>query len=143
MRTLVLTLHVVLAIFLVGPLAYASNLAARALRDGDAGALRVLSRIVTVNGWASIVVAALGLGLVQSRYGDEFSDGWLIAAILLYVLATALVIRLLAPLLRAATAQAAGGGSTAELAGRARAVASVSSLAYGVIAVLMVWQPGN
>lgn len=143
MRTVVLTLHVVLAIFLIGPLAYASNLAGRALRDGDAGALRVLSRTVTVNGWASIAVAALGFGLIQRRYGNELTDGWLIISILLYVLATTLVVVLLAPLLRAATAQAAGGGSTAELAGRAGAIASVSSLAYTVIAVLMVWQPGN
>lgn len=143
MRTVVLTLHVVLSIFLVGPLAYASNLSARALRDGDAGALRVLARTVTVNSWASIVVAVLGFGLLQRRYGNELSDAWLIISILLYVLATALVIVLLAPLLRAATAQAAGGGSTAHLAGRAGAVASVSSLAYAVIAVLMVWQPGN
>ena len=143
MRTVVLTLHVVLAIYLVGPLVSASNQAARALREADAGALRVLSRTVTVNGWASIVVAALGFGLVQRRYDIEFSDGWLIASILLYVLATALVVVLLAPLLRAATAQAAGGGSTAHLAGRAGATAGVSSLAYTVIAVLMVWQPGS
>jgi uncharacterized membrane protein len=143
MRTVVLTLHVVLSIFLVGPLAYASNLSARALRDGDAGALRVLARTVTVTSWASIVVAVLGFGLLQRRYGNELSDAWLIISILLYVLATALVIVLLAPLLRAATAQAAGGGSTAHLAGRAGAVAGVSSLAYAVIAVLMVWQPGN
>jgi uncharacterized membrane protein len=143
MRTVVLTLHVVLAIFLVGPLVYASNLSARALRDGDVGALRLLSRTVTVHGWASIAVAVLGLGLVQRRYGNEFTDGWLIVSILLYVLATALVVVLLAPLLRGATAQAAGGGSTAHLAGRAGAVAGVSSLAFLVIAVLMVWQPGN
>jgi uncharacterized membrane protein len=142
-RTVVLTLHVVLAIFLVGPLVSAANQAAGALRDADAGALRVLSRTVTVNGWASVAVAVLGFGLIQRRYGNELTDGWLIVSILLFVLATALVVVLLAPLLRAATAQAAEGGSTAHLAGRAGAVAGVSSLAYLVIAVLMVWQPGN
>ena len=138
-----LTLHVVLAIFLIGPLVSAANQVPRALRDGDAGALRLLARTVTVNGWASIAVAVLGLGLVQRRYGNEFTDGWLIVSILLFVVATLLVVLLLAPLLRGATGQAAGGGSTARLAGRAAAVAGASSLCYVVIAILMVWQPGN
>lgn len=137
-----LTVHVVLAIFLIGPLVSAANQAPRALRDGDAGALRLLARTVTVYGWASIAVAVIGFGLVQRRYGNEFTDAWLIVSILLSVVATLLVVLLLAPLLRGAAA-AAGGGSTAHLAGRVGALAGAGSLCYLVIAILMVWQPGN
>ena len=135
-----LTIHVVLAIFLIGPLVSAANQAPRALRTGDAGALRLLARTVTMNGWASIAVAVVGFGLVQRRYGNELSDGWLIASILLFLVATLLVVLLLAPLLRGAATHA---GAAAHLAGRVGALAGIASLCYVVIAVLMVWQPGN
>lgn len=143
MRTVVLTLHVVLAIFLIGPLVSAANQGPRALTDGDAGALRLLARVVTTNGWASIAVGVIGFGLVQRRHDIELTDPWLVVSILLFVLATLLVVLLLGPLLRAATAQAAGGAATAHLAGRGGAIAGASSLCYLVIAVLMVWQPGK
>ena len=51
-----------------------------------------------------------------------------------------LVVLLLAPLLRAAAGHA---GGTAHLAGRVGELAGIASLCYVVIAVLMVWQPGN
>lgn len=140
MRDLVLTIHVVLAIFLIGPLVAAANQAPRALRAGDTGALRLLARAVTIYGWASIAVAVVGFGLVQRRYDNELSDGWLIVSILLFLVATLLVVLLLAPLLRGAAAAA---GSAAHLAGRVGALAGISSLCYVVIAILMVWQPGN
>jgi uncharacterized membrane protein len=142
-HTFLLTLHVVLAIFLVGPLVAAANQSARALTDADAGALRMISRTVTIYGWASLAVGVLGLGLVRREYGDEFSDGWLIVSIVLFVLASVLVLTLLAPVLRRAVRLATGGSTTRDLVGRAAAVAGVASLCYLVIAVLMVWQPGG
>lgn len=143
MRTLLLTLHVVLAIFLIGPLVMAVNQAARSLGEGDTGALRLLARTVTIYGWGSLAVAVAGFGLVQGRYGNEFSDGWLLASIALFVVATVLVVAVLAPLLQRAVRTAAGGGSTRELVARAASLGGVASLCYLVIAVLMVWQPGD
>lgn len=140
MRTFVLTVHVVLAIFLIGPLVAAANQAPRALRGGDGGVLRSLARTVTIYGWASLAVGVIGFGLVQEKYGNELSDGWLIASIVLFVVASALVLVVLAPGLRRA---ATGSGGTAGYAGRAAAIAGVSSLCYVAIAVLMVWQPGG
>jgi uncharacterized membrane protein len=142
MEKLLLTLHVVAAIFVVGPLVAAANQAARALRDGDAGALRTLSRIVTIYGWVSLVVAVFGAGLVQDKYHNSWGDTWLIISLVLFVAASALVIAVLAPLLRRAAGMAAGGG-TAALAGRAAALGGVASLCYVAIAVLMVTQPGG
>lgn len=137
MRTFVLTVHVVLAIFLIGPIVAAANQAPRALRDGDAGALRVIARTLTIYGWASPAVGLVGFGLVQERYGNEFSDGWLIASIILFVGASAIVLARLAPWAR----RAAGGVTVPP--GPVAALAGVTSLAYVVIAILMVWQPGN
>jgi hypothetical protein len=74
----------------------------------------------------------------------------------LFVVASALVLALLAPLLRRATAAAPTGtgtgspagagdtaGDTAALAPRAAALAGIASLCYVAIAVLMTWKPGG
>jgi uncharacterized membrane protein len=144
MEKVLLSLHVVAAIFIVGPLVAAANQAARALRDRDAGALRPLSRLVTVYGWASLVVAVFGAGLVQDKYDHKWSEAWLIVSLVLFLIASALVIGVLAPLLRRAVGTA--GDAAADLAGRAgraAAVGGVVSLCYVAIAVLMVTQPGG
>lgn len=143
MRTLLLTLHVVLAIFLIGPLVAVANQATRALTDSDAGALRPLARTLAIYGWASIAVGVLGAGLAQRRYGHTFGEAWLATSAVLWLIATVLVVGLLAPLLRRAVATAAGGTSTAPLVGRAASLGGVVSLLYVVIAVLMAWQPGS
>ena len=135
----VLVIHVGLAIFVVGPLVAAANQAARALRGGSGDTVRLVARSVTVYGWASLLVGIVGFGLVRDRF--SFSDGWLIASIALFVLASVLVLALLAPMLRGATV--GGGRDSAALAPRAAAVAGVASLCYVVITVLMVWQPGG
>ena len=100
----VLVIHVVLAIFLIGPLVAAANQVARELRGGSADTVRLLARTVTIYGWASLLVGIVGFGLVRDRF--SFSDGWLIASIVLFVVASVLVLALLAPMLRRATAAA-------------------------------------
>jgi uncharacterized membrane protein len=96
-----------------------------------------LSRSVTGYGWASLLVAVFGFGLVRDEF--SFSDGWLIASIVLFVVASVLVLGLLGPMLR----HAAAGRDSAAQAPRAAAVAGVASLCYVAIAVLMVWKPGG
>ncbi len=165
----VLVIHVVLAIFLIGPLVAAANQVARELRGGSADTVRLLTRTVTIYGWASLLVGIVGFGLVRDRF--SFSDGWLIASIVLFVVASVLVLALLVPMLRRATAGtaartadrhcrrhcrrrcagaatggeagAATGGGTAASAPRAAAIAGVASLCYVAIAVLMTWKPGG
>jgi hydrogenase-4 membrane subunit HyfE len=126
----------VLAIFLVGPLVAAVNQAARVLRGGGAEALGMLSRSITLYGWASLLVALFGFGLVRDDV--SFSDGWLIGSIVLFVVATVLVLGLLAPMLRGAPDRSE---ETAALAPRAAAVGGIASLCYVLIAILMVWRP--
>jgi uncharacterized membrane protein len=142
-HTLLLTLHVVTAIFLIGPLATVVNQTARALRAGDVGVLRLQARLVTIYGWASLAVGLLGLGLVRREWEATFGQAWVIVSLVLFVVASALVIRLLAPLLRRAVATAESGTSTGELAGRAAALGGVVSLLYLSIAALMVSKPGG
>lgn len=132
----VLVVHVVLSIFVIGPLVAAANQAARALRGGDRGGLPMLARTVTIYGWGSLLVALFGFGLVRDDV--SFSDGWLLGSIVLFVVAAVLVLGLLAPLLRRAVT---AGDDTAGLASRAAMVGGIASLCYVVIAILMVWRP--
>ena len=137
----VLVIHVVLAIFLIGPLVAAANQVARELRGGSADTLRLLARTVTIYGWASLAVGIVGFGLVRDEF--KFSDGWLIASIVLFVVASVLILALLVPMLRRATTGAGAGTGGAALAPRAAALAGVASLCYVAIAVLMTWKPGG
>lgn len=132
----VLVVHVVLAIFVIGPLVAGANQAARALRADDGRGLALVSRTVTVYGWGSLLVAVFGFGLVRDDV--SYSDGWLLASIVLFVVAAVLVLALLAPMLRRAVAT---GGPTAGLAPRAAMLGGIASLCYVAIAVLMVWRP--
>ncbi len=132
----ILVVHVVLAIYVIGPLVAGANQVARSLRGDDARGLPMLSRTITVYGWGSLLVALFGFGLVRDDV--SFSDGWLIGSIVLFVVASVLVLGLLAPLLRRAVGT---GGDLAGLAPRAAAIGGIASLCYVVIAILMVWRP--
>jgi uncharacterized membrane protein len=143
MRHLLLTLHLIAAVFLIGPLVAAANQAASALRNNDAGGLRTVARIVTIYGWCSLLVLVFGAGLVQDKYHYSWGDTWLLVSLVLFVLASVLMIGLLGPLLRRATTTIGTGGKVPDLAGRAAMLGGVASLCYLVIVVLMVYKPGN
>jgi uncharacterized membrane protein len=143
MQKLLLTLHVVAAIFLIGPLTAAVNQTARALRGSDAGLLRAHARLVTIYGWASLAVGVLGVALVRRAWHATFDEGWVVASLVLFVIASALLLGLLVPLLGRAVRIAEAGQSTRTLVGRAAAIGGTGSLLYLVIAVLMVYQPGG
>jgi uncharacterized membrane protein len=144
MVKILLTLHIVAAIFLIGPLVAAGNGAARAARSGNATALRGTARMVTVYGWASLAVLVFGMSLVQGRdrgLGVEFGDTWVFTSLILFLVAFLLVVGVLRPTLKKAVSQAEAGRPTSDLAGRVGAVAGVASLIYVAVAVLMVYKP--
>jgi uncharacterized membrane protein len=143
MHNLVLSLHVVAAVFIVGPLTALVNQTARALTRGDAAVLREQSRLVTIYGWSSLAVGVLGLGLVRRDWDVTFGEAWVLASLVLFMLASALVVGLLAPLLRRAVGAAGSGQPTRDLVGRAAGIGGTVSLLYLAITVLMVTQPGG
>lgn len=144
MVKVLLTLHIVAAIFLIGPLVASGNAAMRAARSDDAGGLKSAARLVTIYGWASLAVLVFGAALVQGRdtgVGVEFSDGWVIASLVLFLVAFVLVVFVLRPTLNRAVAQAEAGQSVAPLSGRIAASSGAASLMYLALAVLMVYRP--
>lgn len=140
-----LTLHLIAAVFLVGPAVGAAMTAPAALRSGKASAVGILRRLVTVYGIGTIVVAILGAAMVQGRDSGRhfaFSDTWIIVSLILYVVALVTTVGALIPALRRAEADLTGGAvltSAAKI--RISVLGSVISALYVAIVVLMVYRP--
>ncbi len=131
-----LTLHLIGAVFLVGPVVGSCMVAMRATRSGDVEAARGAARTTTIYGWATLAVFVLGAAMVQGkdRAGHfSFGSGWIIASIVVYAAAFALTVFVLAPALRNA--------ATRPLRPQIAAVAGVISTLYLAIVVLMVYKP--
>ena len=73
---LLLALHLLFAIFAVGPLVGAATTAARGVRAGDAAAVAASARTVRIYGYLSMLVAVLGMGMVQPKWHAKFSYPW-------------------------------------------------------------------
>jgi uncharacterized membrane protein len=80
---LLLFLHVLAAVFAIGPLVGAASAAARALRTSDAAAATSAARTVKIYSYASVVVVVLGFGLMSatapgsSEHVADFGDSWI------------------------------------------------------------------
>lgn len=105
MVKLFLALHVLLAIFLIGPLAMIPMTALRSIRRRDAGQLHGAARQTMIYGLASIAVFLLGFAVVGTEPAShKISLGapWLTISMTLYVIAIVLVLAVLVPSLNKA-----------------------------------------
>lgn len=150
MYKLFLFLHLITAIFAIGPLVHAATTAVRGLRSNDAAATASAARTAKVYSYASVAVVVFGFGLMSMdspfREGEkvaEFSETWICLSVLLWVVGVALVLAVLVPSLEKATTAIGGGTSAESAAGKVAASGGVIALIFLVIVVLMVWQPGG
>lgn len=144
----VLLLHLLAAVFIVGPLAVAGVLAPRALDAGreGLGQLRAAARTVRLYGLASVVVPLLGtamIGLTGASRKWEFNDFWVSASYALYVVAALATVLVAGPALTKAASAVEAGEPTEIYKGRMQAAAGGAMLAWVVIVVLMVFKPGS
>jgi uncharacterized membrane protein len=105
MVKLFLALHVLLAIFLIGPLAMIPMTALRSIRGRDARQLHGAARQTMIYGLASILVFLLGFAVVgtePSNHKISLGVPWLTISMTLYVIALVLVLVVLVPSLRRA-----------------------------------------
>lgn len=143
MGTVLNVLHVVTAVFLIGPMAILPMTAMRAVRVGNAPVVELLARSTWVFSLASLVVAVLGFGVVgtaDKRFDLSVGTPWVLTSIVLYLVALALSLFLVVPSLRRAAADLTSGGSTAAY-GRIAAGSGIVSLLLVAVTVLMVWKP--
>lgn len=143
MHNLLLALHVLFAVFTIGPLVHAATTASRGIRTGDAAAAATGARMARIYAYASLLVAIFGMSLVQSRWHVEFSDTWVWLSLVLWLVGVGLVLGVLAPTLDRAGARIQAKEPVGALTARAAASGGTVGLIFAVIVFLMVYQPGG
>jgi len=153
MDTLLTVLHVVGAVFIVGPMAILPQTAMRAVRSGQAGQVKTLATSTMIFTWLSLIVFVLGFGVMgMSKYDISFADTWIWLSVVLYVIAFLVSMFVVVPSMRkAATAlagvdAAAGAGADGTKPERAgypaiAAGSGITALLLLVVVILMVWHP--
>lgn len=149
MYNILFALHLLTAIFAIGPLAHASTTAARGLRTADASATTTAARTVTIYSYASLVVVVIGMGLMSADDPDgggkvaQFSDPFIWVSVLLWLVAVGLALGVIAPTLTSASAKITAGESVENLTAKVAASGGIVALIFAGIVFLMVYKPGS
>ncbi len=141
----VLVLHLLTVAFVLGPLAVAPPLSARAARAGRVDALRDHARTTRVYSLASVLTVLLGSAMIGlGDIGEQWSMGqaWVSASYALWLVAVGLLLGVVVPAQRRAAEAITGGGDGGAYAGRISAAGGVAGLALAVVIALMVYKPG-
>jgi uncharacterized membrane protein len=139
---LLVSLHVIAAVFLLGPLVFATSATPRAIRTGGADTLRFLAKTSRIYAYASILVFLLGAADVQSKYGFGWSQTWVWLSTALFVVAFGLITALVLPSQRKALAALEAGGDGRAQVTVIAAAGGTAALLIVVIPFLMIYQPG-
>ncbi len=149
MFKLLFALHLLTAIFAVGPLVHAATTAARGLRTADAGATATSSRTITIYSYASLLVVLSGFAVMSLdspyRPGQvaELGETWIWLSTLLWVIAVGIALAVTAPALQVATERLGRGEALDGLSAKIAATGGVIGLIFAGIVFLMVYQPGH
>ena len=122
MFTLAKTIHVLLAVFLVGPVTMVPMTALRSIRRRDAPAVYAAARQTMIFGVGSILVFLVGFWVVASKPKQfDLGDPWIVISMTLYIVAVLLTLLVLVPDLRRAGKMIEGGVLDAEPAAAPKA----------------------
>jgi uncharacterized membrane protein len=153
METVMNVLHVVTAVFIVGPMAILPMTAMRAVRGGNATQVALLAKSTNLFSLLSLLVVLFGfgvMGMADDKFKLSFTTPWILWSIILYVIALAISLFLVVPTMKkAAEALPSSGGLISKengsgSAARYPAIAAgsgVASLLLVAVVVLMVWKP--
>ena len=147
MFKILLALHIVFAIFVIGPLAHAAKTAGRGVRKGDGAATAEAARLLRIYSIVSVVVVLLGFGLMSSkehgRKVADMGDTWIWLSLVLWLAAVGIVHAVLVPLLNRITASIQNEESVVGQTLRVALVGGVVGTLFVVIVFLMVYKPGG
>ena len=149
MFKILFALHLLTAIFAIGPLVHAATTASRGLRTADAGATAAAARTVTVYSYVSLAVVFFGFGVMSmdNPYGPgkvaEFSEAWIWLSALLWLVAVGLALGVVAPALQQATTRIGAGEAVDSMVGKVAASGGIVALIFAGIVFLMVYKPGS
>ncbi len=147
MEALFTTLHVVGAVFIVGPMAILPMTGMRAIRAGQGSQVVVLARSTFVFSLLSLLVVVFGFGILPfSKYGTSVTTPWVLISLILYVIAVGLSLLGVVPAMRSVaealtTAPAGATVDTKSGYSRVAMLSGIASLLLVVIVVLMTWKP--
>lgn len=147
MHTLLDALHVLTAVFLIGPMAVLPMSAMRSMRARDGAAVLTTARSTMIFSLASLLVVLFGfgvLGLTDVKYNLSVATPWILVSIILYAIALALNVLAVVPALRSAgehlhapDGNALGGNDYRRIA----STSGVVTLLLVAVVVLMVAKP--
>jgi uncharacterized membrane protein len=147
MLKVLLAVHLVLAVFAIGPLVHAATTAGRGIRTGDGAATASSSRVLRIYAYVSVLVVVVGFALMsQKRRGQklgDIGDTWIWLSLALWVIAIAMVLAVIVPTLDKASEQIRAQQSVVTLTARVAATGGVVAGLFVVIVVLMVYRPGS
>ncbi|TWP38646.1 DUF2269 family protein [Leekyejoonella antrihumi] len=147
---IMLLLHLLAAIFAIGPLVHAVTTAARGLRTGDAAATASSARMATIYSYASLLVVIFGFGLMSAKTPypphkavASFGETWIWLSVLLWLIGVAISLAVTVPSLQKATVSIGDGQAIDSLKGKVAGSGGVIGIIFVVIVVLMVYRPGS
>lgn len=152
MDTLFTTLHVVAAVFIVGPMAILPMTAMRAARSGNGAQVEGLAKATNLFSLLSLLVFVLGfaaLGVSDPKDKFSVSSPWVLWSIILFLVALAINLFVTVPAMRRAAAALglATSGSATPAVGRPEGYGAIAggsgiaTLLLVAVVVLMVWKP--
>jgi len=147
MLKFLLAAHLVLAVFVIGPLAWAATTAGRGVRRGDGAATATSARVLRIYAYLSALVVIAGMGLMsQKSHGEriaDFGDTWIWLSVVLWAIAIAVVLFEIVPTLNRATRLIEAQDSVVTLTARVAAAGGVVGLIFVIVVVLMAYKPGR
>lgn len=167
MLKFLLALHLVFAVFVVGPLVWAATTAGRGVRNGDGAATSTSARVLRIYGYASALVVIAGMALMSQKHSvapsgtpvtsraprldvsppkvalAEFGDTWIWLSLALWAVAVATALGVIVPTLNRATRLIEAQDSVVALTARVAAAGGLVGLIFLVIVVLMAYKPGS
>lgn len=146
METVLNVLHVLTAVFIVGPMALLPMTAMRAIRGGDGAQVTSLAQSTNVLSLASLIVVFFGFGLMSLDKEVKLSitTPWILSSLILYVVALALSVAVVVPAMRTAGEHLTADAPSAEGGNDYKRIAMTSgvvSLLLIAVVVLMVARP--
>jgi uncharacterized membrane protein len=144
MDTLMSVLHVVAAVFLIGPMAVLPMSGLRAIRGGSGQQVATLSRSTFVTTLLSLLVVVFGFGAMayaDPKYDLSITTPWILWALIAYAVAVALTLLVVVPAMRGAGEVLTSGGDPKPQYSKVAALSGVATLLLVAAVVLMVWKP--
>ena len=142
------SIHVILAVFIIGPMALLPHTGLRALREHDAKRVSGVARSTQLFTWLSLLVFVFGFAAEGER-GVPFTQLWIWLSVLLFLAAFVLSAFVVVPNLRRGAEEIEQGPAT--IAGEklrrpaaysaVAATAGVSTILLVVVVVLMAFRP--